>query len=157
MRRFQCILAELRSLPMNTFHVLVASLALTTASFAQTCTATTVGTGCGGTLNIQFTPQGGAGNQRIDITATGLLPNTHGIMIWGVTPTSIPIGNCSILTEFVWGHTILANGAGQYDWSRSWPASVMPGFYYIQIGNFGFDQNNNFVLVGTEAKLAQCQ
>ena len=75
-------------------------------------------------------------------------------MIWGVTPTSIPIGNCSILTEFVWGHTILANGAGQYDWSRSWPASVMPGFYYIQIGNFGFDQNNNFVLVGTEAKLA---
>ena len=71
MRRFQCILAALHILPMNPFHVLVASLALTTASFAQTCTATTVGAGCGGTLNIQFTPQGGEISIKVGWTATG--------------------------------------------------------------------------------------
>lgn len=142
---------------MNTLAFVCTSLALSAAALAQTCTATLVGPGCGGTLDIQFTPQGGSGNQRINITASGLLPNTHGIMIWGVTPASVPVGSgCTMLTEFVWGHTILADSLGEYDWSRSWPASVMPGFYYIQIGNFGFDQNNNFVIVGTEAKLAQC-
>lgn len=138
---------------------LVASLVLGAAAMAQSpCSATFAGAGCGGALDITFTPQGGSGNQRIDIRATGLLPDTHGIMVWGANQANIPLGSgCNLLVEFAWGHTILTNSLGEFQWSRSWPASAMPGHYYIQIGSFGFDASNNFVIVGTDAKLAACQ
>ena len=138
---------------------LVAALALTGAAAAQgfTCTSVLYGAGCGGTLNITFSPQGGGGNQTIDIHATGLQPNVHGIMCWGVDPANIDLGNgCTLLVDFVWGHTILTNSLGEFDWSRTWPSSVV-GHYYIQIGSFTFDASNNFVIVGTDAKLATCQ
>ena len=138
---------------------LVAALALSSAAAAQglSCTSVFAGAGCGGTLSVSFSPQGGGGNQRIDVQATGLQPNVHGIMVWGVDQANIPLGNgCTLLTDFVWGHTILTSAAGEFDWSRTWPASVV-GHYYIQIGSFTFDATNQFVVVGTNAQLATCQ
>ncbi len=136
---------------------LVTSLLLTSAAMAQlSCSSAITGAGCGATLNINFTPQGGGGNQRIDLTATGLLPNVHGMMVWGYNPATIALpSGCTLFVDFAWGHNILTNAQGEFNWSRTWPASVT-GQYHIQIGSFTFDANNNFVLAATDARLAQC-
>ena len=137
--------------------VLPLAFALPLAAQTNFCSSTLSAPGCGASLAIDFTPVGNAGNQTLTLTATGLQPNAHGLMVWGTMPINLPIGNgCSLLTDFLWGHTINVDGSGAWSWSRSWPASVT-GQYYIQIGSFDLDASHNLVFAATECKLAFCQ
>jgi hypothetical protein len=138
-------------------RVLVVSAFAGVAAAQGPCSSTVVGTGCGGVLDITFTAQGNAGNQRIDVAASNLQPNTIGVMAWGYQPANISLGGgCSLLVDFAWGHLIQLDAQGAWNWSRVWPASAMPGSYYIQLGSLVFDNSGGFTAVVTDSKLAQC-
>lgn len=144
---------------MNLIAPFVLSFTLGASLLAQglTCTSTLTGLGCGGSLDITFTPVGQAGNQDMTLNASGLHPDAFGLMVWGVVPINVPLGaGCSLLTDFVWGHTIQTDSLGEWSWSRTWPASS-PGFYYIQFGSFVLDPSNNLELRVSDCKRAQCQ
>lgn len=114
--------------------------------------------GCGPTLAVNFAPNGGAGNNRIDVTAAGLFPSSWAIMIWGDTPTQWPVSpTCDLNVIFTWGHTFQADARGEFKWSRVWPASSTPGQYYIQIGTFDLDASGAWTILGTNAIRATCQ
>lgn len=122
------------------------------------CASTAHALGCGPSLSVAFAPNGGAGNNRIDITATGLFPSSWAIMIWGDTPTQFPITpTCDLNVIFTWGHTFQADARGEFKWSRVWPASSTPGQYYIQIGSFDLDAAGNWTILGTNAVRARCE
>ena len=135
------------------------ALGLASSALAQglTCTSTLVGAGCGASLGVTFTAVGGAGNKRLDLDATGLFPDAQGMMVWGVSPTNVPLTTgCAMFTEFIWGHMIQTDSFGTWSWSRSWPASAI-GFYYIQFGTFRFDSAGVFQLVVSDCKRVECQ
>jgi hypothetical protein len=135
------------------------ALLLASSLTAQaTCSAVTHAPGCGPALSVSFSPNGAAGNNRIDLVATELFPKSWGIMIWGDTPTQWAISpTCSLYVLFTWGHTFQADATGSYAWSRVWPAASTPGQYYIQVGSFSLDAAGNWTIVGTDAVRAQCQ
>lgn len=137
----------------------LAVLALGSTLLAQgpTCSSSLHGLGCGATLDVTFTPVGGGGNHRIDVLGGGMHPDSFGLMVWGVVPTNIPLGNgCALLTEFSWGHLINVDALGEWSWSRSWPASASGLSYYIQLGSFVFDGPNGFEVRVSDAKRAEC-
>jgi hypothetical protein len=143
---------------MRSLSAFALSLSLGTALLAQgpTCSTSLLGLGCAGQLDITFTPVGGAGNHRIDVAVSGLQADAWGVMVWGITPTNIPLGpGCSLLTEFAWGHVIKTDEFGEWSWSRSWPASVI-GYYYIQIGTLVPDSTGLNIRV-SDCKRAECQ
>jgi hypothetical protein len=144
----------------QTIRSVSASLAFLLAPLAAqaTCSSTVHAPGCGPSLAVTFAPNGPAGNNRIDITATELFPKSWGIMIWGDTPTQWAISpTCNLNVLFTWGHTFQVDAQGQFSWSRVWPASSTPGQYFIQIGSFDLDAAGNWTIVGTDAVRAQCQ
>jgi hypothetical protein len=143
---------------MNPFFSLVLPLALALPAAAQTsCTAPISGNGCGGVLTITFSPEGKSGNQRIDILGSNLQPAALGLMVWGYNPTSVPLGGgCELLVEFAWGHLIQTNDLGEWGWSRVWPASSMPGYYYIQLGSFVEGPAGDLTFRVSDARRAEC-
>ena len=132
----------------------LASLLLTSVVSAQlTCTSTSVAPSCV-TLTVTFTPQGAGGNQRIDISATGLHPHSPGVMNWGLTQFSAPLpGGCMLLCDFVWGHKFVTNDLGEFSWGRSWPHWYQQ-YWYMQVGTWDIAAG---VFITTECRYAGCQ
>jgi len=140
------------------FHALAFAIALAAPAIAQTrtCTSTLAGLGCGATLTVTFTPIGKAGNQDLLLQASGLHPDAFGIMVFGVAPAAIPLpSGCTLWTDFVWGHTVKADGFGDFSWSRAWPASAHAQ-YYIQFGTFVIDGSGNLEVRATDCRFAEC-
>jgi hypothetical protein len=138
----------------------LALLALSTPLLAQgfTCSSSLHGLGCGGSLDVTFAPVGAGGNQTLTVRAYNLHPNEMGVMVFGVIPAMIEITpGCIMWEEFSWGHLVNVDSLGEWSWSRSWPASVNPLFYFIQVGSFVIDGEGNLELRATDAKRAQCQ
>jgi len=142
---------------MRTLPALVASLALGTALSAQrACTSTVLGPGCGPVLTVTFTPVGQAGNHDMTLAATGLAPDSWGVMAWGVQNFSLPLGGCLLHTDMIWGHVFHTDATATFGYSRTWPASV-DGWYHIQIGTLQVDALGDLTVQGTNAVRAACQ
>lgn len=142
---------------MRCVSSLAAQLLLCASLAAQfTCTSTIVGPGCGPLLTITFAPVGMAGNQDMTLTATGLAPDSWGVMVWGTQTFSLPLGGCLLHTEMIWGHVFHTDPSATFSYSRTWPASS-PGSYNIQIGTLQIDAVGNLFVQGTNANLASCQ
>ncbi|HEX6812387.1 MAG TPA: hypothetical protein VF384_12235 [Planctomycetota bacterium] len=135
----------------------LATLLLSTIATAQlTCSTTVVAPSCGPIITVTFTPIGGAGNQRIDVSAAGLHPNAQGVMNWGATQVFAQLpGGCPLLCDFVWGHKFVANDSGEFSWQRSWP-HYYQYFWYMQVGTWDLVAGNlefrttNLVLAGCQ-------
>ena len=136
-------------------HAFVAG-ALTAAALSQNvCTSTLAASSCGPTLTATFTPVGNAGNHRIELTCNGLDPNGIGLMVWGTQQVNIPLPNCPMLNDFIWGHVVNLDATGSYSWSRSWPASVN-GYYFVQFGSITFPAAGGFVVLSTDSIRFEC-
>lgn len=135
----------------------VCTVLLAAATTAQaTCNSTLSGTSCGPTLSVVFVPQGQGGGNDLTLTASGLHPNSFGIMVWGTIPLNVPLGNCPMLTDFLWGHFVQIDSQGSHSWSRNWPGSAIGGFL-IQFGSFVPDALGNLDILTTDCKYAYCQ
>jgi hypothetical protein len=135
---------------------LAAALALAGNVLAQgSCSSTIAASSCGPTLTATFTPVGGAGNHTLELTCNGLDPNGIGLMVWGVNQVNIPLSNCPMLNDFVWGHVVNLDATGSHTWSRSWPASAI-GYYYVQFGSVTFPANGGLLVMTTDSIRIEC-
>ncbi|MFN3243179.1 MAG: hypothetical protein ACE37K_16885 [Planctomycetota bacterium] len=142
----------------RSFAITIAALAAPVAAQFNVCSSSLLGTGCGPTLDVTFTPVGNAGNQQITISGGGLDPAGITVMVWGLNNLGgfpLPLGGCPVYTEYLWGHNINPDAAGFYSWSRSWPNSVQ-GQYNIQLGTLYVNANNEFAIETSEARVAIC-
>lgn len=139
-------------------RIAACALALTAAASAQyTCSASTFALGCGPVMSMTFGAQGNGGNRNFDITCTGLQPGVIGVMAWGVQPLGIDLGGgCSLHVDYLWGHTFQTGPAGDFAWSRTWPAGAMPNTYLIQFGSIEFRADGSLGLLASNATRAQC-
>jgi hypothetical protein len=121
------------------------------------CTVTLATGSCGPTLDVTLVPQGNGGVNDLTLRASGLHPDAIGGMVWGMTPMNGTIfaGNsCLLLTDYVWGHHIRTDAAGEYSWSRSWPGSFH-GYFYMQMGTLA-ELGGSYDVKTTDCKLVQC-
>ncbi|MEZ6037265.1 MAG: hypothetical protein R3F29_07275 [Planctomycetota bacterium] len=143
---------------MRLATALLAGSLLATGAFAQ-CTVTSAGQGCGPVLTVTYTPNGQGGGHIIDVMVDGLDPAGIGLMIWGTYNFDVPIPTfsmCPLHTDALWGHFINADSTGHWDWQRSWPGSVIGG-YYIQMGELVFDPNGDLDIHTSNCAWAECQ
>lgn len=141
---------------MNPFVLVAGALALASSCFAQhTCSSTVAAASCGPSLSVVFTPVGAAGNHTIEVTCNGLDPNGIGLMVWGQTQVNIPLPNCPMLNDFVWGHPVNLDATGSHTWSRTWPHWA-DGYYFIQFGSVTIDGQGNFTVLTTDSMRAEC-
>lgn len=141
---------------MNHAAFLVGALACAGSLLSQhTCSSSVAALSCGPTLAVDFTPVGAAGNHTITVTCNGLDPNGIGLMIWGQTQVNIPLPNCPMLNDFLWGHIVNLDAAGSHSWSRTWPHWA-DGYYFIQFGSFTFDTSGSFTVLSTDSMRAEC-
>ena len=140
----------MRTLSLTTTLLLAASLP------AQlNCTVTHVASSCGPQLTVTFRPLGG-GNQRLDLTATGLHPNAITILAFGDQQVNVPLGGgCLLLQNVIWNEIHMSDATGSFSWGRSWPQSV-PGAYYMQMGSLVVNASNQLELLTTDCKLGAC-
>ncbi|HEX5051492.1 MAG TPA: hypothetical protein VFZ65_06945, partial [Planctomycetota bacterium] len=120
------------------------------------CSTAIGGIGCGPHLGVTFTPVGLAGNNTITVAVSGLHADGVGLMVWGLMPINEPVwGTCFAYTDFIWGHQINSDSAGQWSWSRSWPNSVQNS-YRIQIASIGPDSMGNVEIKMSDCVVATC-
>ena len=120
------------------------------------CTITPVGGSCGPVLDISFQPIG-SGSRQLVLHASGLHPNAVGAMIWGFNAISVPAlpgGSCLLLTDYVWGHTFITDGNGEYGFQRAWPVSIVAGFR-MQMGSV-VDRHDVLDVLTTDCKFVEC-
>jgi len=134
----------------------LATVLLTTVASAQlTCTVTNVAPSCGPVIGVTFTPVGAGGNQTITVSATGLHPDSQGVMNWGATQLFVPLpGGCPLLCDFVWGHKFVTNDFGEFSWSRTWPHWYQYS-WLMQVGSWDLIAGN-LEFRSTDLKLAEC-
>jgi hypothetical protein len=141
---------------MTRLALLAGVLALAGTSLAQnTCSSTIAAASCGPTLTVTFTPIGTAGNQTIELVCNGLDPTGIGLMSWGQNQINVPLINCPMLNDFVWGHFVNLDATGSYTWSRTWPGYVT-GYFYMQFASITFPANGGFVVMSTDSMRAEC-
>jgi hypothetical protein len=135
----------------------LATLLLGTVATAQLiCNTTVQAASCGPIITVTFTPVGGAGNQRIEVSATGLHVQANGVMNWGAQQLSIPLpGGCPLLCDFVWGHKFVTNDLGEFSWGRTWPHYYQYS-WYMQVGTWDV-VGGNLEFRTTNLVLAGCQ
>jgi hypothetical protein len=133
------------------------ALAGALAAQAHVCTVTAAGDGCA-PLTVTMVPQGQGGVHDLTLHATGLHPRCPGGMVWGMNALNVPVlpgSLCPLLTDYVWGHYFQTDAAGEYTFSRSWPA-WFHGWFYMQMGSVQLDAASIDVRT-TSCKLVQCQ
>ncbi|HEX5051491.1 MAG TPA: hypothetical protein VFZ65_06940 [Planctomycetota bacterium] len=143
---------------MKNLLVATVSTLLASSLAAQTnvCSTAIGGIGCGPHLGVTFTPVGLAGNNTITVDVSGLDPAGIGLMAWGLTPINVPIwGGCNAYTDYIWGHVVNPDAAGEWSWSRSWPNSVQNS-YRIQVAGLGLDTTGNLAITLTDCVVATC-
>lgn len=144
---------------MKTLTTTVSTLLLTVSLAAQSPVCTTVvdGIGCGPQLDVNFVPVGTAGNNHITVDVGGLDPTGIGIMGWGTIPLNLPLTTgCNAYTDFLWGHIVNPDGAGDWSWFRSWPSWALTS-YRIQVAGLALDSEGDLVLTLTDCVVASCQ
>jgi hypothetical protein len=142
---------------LRSLTILAALLLPCTGTAQLTCFANPAGESCGPTLAITFTPLGAAGNYDFQMTGSGLHPNSLAAFVWGAIPLNVtlPFG-CPLLTDFVWGHSLMTDSAGTASWGRSWPHWATITFY-MQMGSITTDASGNInSILTTNCKLAGC-
>lgn len=136
--------------------VLLAALSAPLAAQQLNCTTQVVGTGCGPTFTADWTPVGAAGNQTLSIHATGLDPNAVSVMAWGTQQLNVtlPFGGCPMFNDFIWGHIVNPTALGDWQWSRSWPATS-PGQYFVQFGSLS-NAGGALTITTSDSRSVQC-
>jgi hypothetical protein len=121
---------------------LLAPVLFTGALTAQ-YSATSVGAGCGPTLNVSFSPIGG-GNSQVIFDLTGAWPNEHTLLFFGGDLVEYHLfGNlsCTFFVLPVWAHPDKTDGNGATSWSRSWPHEAF-GSVFLQVIVYRLDGAN---------------
>lgn len=144
---------------MSPLPAILSSLLLTGLASAQLqCSVVAAGESCGPTLTVTYTPFGGHGNQRVELTANGLHANSLTALYWGDAPLAVQLPNsigCMLLLNPIWGEFHTSDASGSFSWSRSWPWYAASQFY-MQMGSLQVGQNGSISILSTNCKLATC-
>lgn len=119
---------------MKKLAAAVFALALPLAAQATYALAP-VGPGCGGaTLHAYFTDLGN--HKYLNLDCSGLFSNEFGWIVYGTEQIAVTLpGNCTVWTNFVYGHTFRSDGVGVWNSGHAWPASILAQFN-VQIATF---------------------